>query len=381
MPDPAPFGYNQLMRPSAMLLLVALSAAAAESQPTWPFWDEKESIEQYAQRANLPPTKTLDLGDGVKLELVLIPAGTFKMGTPEPPPLDKEGFRSKILTGAVVMGVGGGVLLSLLSAVLIRAIRKRQRPQYSLAWFLAMTVAAGVGLMGGLHWHFSARAFAQAQSEYEAALARFKSSYEYEKPAHDVTLTNPYYVGKYEITQEQYQQIMGNNPSRFKGRDLPVETVSWDDAQEFCKKVSEKTGSVVRLPTDAEWERACRAGTKTTYYTGDAETDLDRAGWYDKNSKSATHPVGQKTPNAWGVHDMHGNVWEWCADWYEDYRAEAATDPQGPTEGRCRVLRGGSWDDSPGNCRSVRRLGFDPGYRSINFGFRVVWLVPKTPAF
>jgi formylglycine-generating enzyme required for sulfatase activity len=368
----------------AGLVLAGLAAGAegpAPGAPAYPHWDGAEPIEQYAKRANLPSTKTLELGDGVRLELVLIPAGTFKMGTPEPPPVDEEGFRSKILTGQVVLAVGGGVLLVLLSVVLVHAIRKRRRPQYSLAWFLATTVAAGIGLLGGLHWYFSARAFAQAQSEYEAALARFKSSYEYEKPAHDVTLTNPYYVGKYEITQEQYQQIMGNNPSRFKGRDLPVETVSWDDAQEFCKKVSEKTGSVVRLPTDAEWERACRAGTKTTYNTGDLEADLDRAAWYDKNSKNTTHPVGQKTPNAWGVHDMHGNVWEWCADWFETYKSDPAVDPQGTAQDQGRVLRGGSWSLFPWYCRSAVRFGRFPGARGNVIGFRVVGLVPRTPAF
>jgi formylglycine-generating enzyme required for sulfatase activity len=131
------------------------------------------------------------------------------------------------------------------------------------------------------------------------------------------------------------------------------------------------------LPTDAEWEHACRAGTNTTYYTGDSEADLDRAGWYDrwydKNSKDTTHPVGQKTPNAWGVHDMHGNVFEWCADWCENYGAEAVTDPQGPTQCADRVLRGGSWFSLPGNCRSARRIRGTPDFRGdIDFGFRVV---------
>jgi formylglycine-generating enzyme required for sulfatase activity len=209
-------------------------------------------------------------------------------------------------------------------------------------------------------------------------MARFKSSFLEEKPAHEVTLSAPYYLGKFEITQEQYQQIMGDNPGLFRRRDLPVEQVSWDDAQEFCKKVSEKTGSVVRLPTDAEWERACRAGTKTTYYTGDAETDLDRAGWHARNSKSATHPVGQKTPNAWGVYDMHGNVCEWCGDWYGDYARGAQRDPTGAAAGEARVLRGGSWRDVPWSCRSAFRHRSAPGYRNFNFGFRVV-VVARTP--
>jgi formylglycine-generating enzyme required for sulfatase activity len=279
----------------------------------------------------------------------------------------------------VILGIGGGVLVLLLGVVLTRAIRRRQRPQYSLVWFLAMTVAAGIGLQGGLHCFYSARALSEAQREYEAALARFKSSYDEEKPAHDVTISTPYYIGKYEVTQEQYQQVMGSNPSHFRGRDLPVERVSWDDAKEFCKRVTEKAGPSVRLPSGAEWERACRAGTRTTYYTGDSDADLDRVAWYGNNSKDTTHPVGQKTSNAWGVHDMHGNVCEWCVDWYETYKAEAVVDPHGLTEGRYRVLRGGSWHGLPGGCRSADRFGCSPGSRDYVLGFRVVGLVPRTP--
>jgi formylglycine-generating enzyme required for sulfatase activity len=344
-----------------------------------PLWDAAESVEQYARRANLEPTKTLDLGNGVSLEMVLIPAGKFTMGTPEPKPVDEEGFRKKIVTGQAVLAVGVGVLLVLLGTVVIRAVRQRRRPQYSLARFVAMIVAAGVGVLGGTHWWHSARAFSEAKAEYQGALGRFKDSYDWEKPAHEVTLTKPYYLGKFEVTQGQYQQVMGVNPSDFKGQNLPVENVSWDDAQEFCKKASGKTGHAIRLPTDAEWEHACRAGTKTTYYTGDAEADLDRSGWYDKNSGNTTHPVGQKTPNAWGVYDMHGNVWEWCQDFYEPYKAEAAADPQGPAQGQYRVLRGGSWFFNPRFCRSAIRFRFVPDLRDFNLGFRVVGSSPRTP--
>ena len=160
---------------------------------------------------------------------------------------------------------------------------------------------------------------------------------------------------------------------------MPVEQVSWDDAQEFCKKASEKTGLTVRLPTDAEWEFACRAGTKTAYYTGDGEADLDRAGWYFKNSNNTTHPVGQKVANAWGVCDMHGNVWEWVQDFYEPYKAEAAADPQGPAQGEYRVLRGGSWFNLPWYCRSALRNWNIPDYRLDLIGFRVVAVAPRTP--
>jgi len=369
------------MRPlllASLAALAALAARAAEPQP-FPLWDGAETIEQYARRANLPPTQTLDLGNGVKLELVLIPAGKFTMGTPEPVPVDEDAFYDKMRLGALAVAVGAGALLVLLAVVVIRAIRQRRRPQYSLARLLAMTLAAGVGLLGGLHWHFSAKGFAEAQAEYQGALARYNEADDDEKPAHEVTLTKPFYMGKFEVTQEQYQQVMGTNPSAFKGRDLPVEQVSWDEAQEFCKKAGEKTGLAVRLPTEAEWEHACWAGTKTTYYTGDAEADLDRAAWWDKNSGNTTHPVGQKVPNAWGVYDMHGNVWEWCGDWYETYKAKEAVDPQGPAQGQYRVLRGGSWGFSPRYCRSAYRRRSNPGYRSDYIGFRVVVVAPGTP--
>jgi len=364
--------------PLAAFVCALLSAADAQPQP-YPLWDGHESIEHYAARTDLPPTKSLDLGNGVTLDLVLIPAGKFIMGTPEPKPVDEVPFRTKIIVGQSAFAAGVGVLLVLVAVVIIRAIRQRHRPQYSLARFLAMIAAASVAVMGGMHWWFSPQALAQAQADYSAALARYRSSYEFEKPAHDVTLTKPLYMGKYEVTQEQYAAVMGANPSNFKGANLPVETVSWDEATEFCKKLSEKTGQTVRLPTEAEWEFACRAGTSTTYNTGDSDGDLDRAAWYGANSKGTTHPVCQKAANAWGLHDMHGNVWEWCQDWYEAYRAEAAVDPQGPPQGQIRVLRGGSWLNFPRFCRSAYRYWISPGARFISLGFRVVVFASRTP--
>ncbi|MCY3021712.1 MAG: formylglycine-generating enzyme family protein [Planctomycetota bacterium] len=344
-----------------------------------PLWDGRESIEQYAKRADLSPTKTLELGGGVNLELVLIPAGKFTMGTPEPKPVDEEGYRKKIVIGEATFAAAIGALLVLIATIIIRAIRKRHRPQYSLARFMAMTVVAGVAVMGGMHWWFSTKALALAQTEYKAALARYQSSYDGEKPAHEVTLTMLFHMGKYPVTQEQYAQVMGTNPSHFKGQDLPVETVSWDNAAEFCKKVSEKTGLIVRLPTDAEREFACRAGTTTTYYTGDTEADLGRAAWYSANSGGKTHPVGQKEPNAFGLYDVHGNVWEWCQDWYEGYKPGAVVDPQGPSDGQVRVLRGGAWYDIAGICRSARRLRLTPARRYYYLGFRVVVVATRTP--
>jgi formylglycine-generating enzyme required for sulfatase activity len=166
----------------------------------------------------------------------------------------------------------------------------------------------------------------------------------------------PYLLGRYPVTQEQYHAITGVNPSYLKGDKLPVEKVSWDDATRYCQMLSEHSGQTVRLPTEAEWEHACRAGSTTEYYTGDGEEALARAGWYWGNSKRKTHPVGKKEPNAWGLHDMHGNVWEWCRDVVGD---------------RHRVLRGGSWCVTAWRCRSAFRYRWWPDDRDWNCGFRV----------
>ncbi|MCY3018478.1 MAG: hypothetical protein NTW87_05540, partial [Planctomycetota bacterium] len=161
-----------LRLPLLALVWLAASAFAAETPaPALPLWDGQESIEQYAKRANLPPTRTLDLGNGVNLELVLIPAGKFIMGTPEPTPVDEDGFRKNIIVGQVAFAAGLGVLLVLIAVVIIRAVRHRRRPQYSLARFLAMIVAAGVAVLGGMHWWYSMNARAKAWAEYNAVLA------------------------------------------------------------------------------------------------------------------------------------------------------------------------------------------------------------------
>ena len=180
-----------------------------------------------------------------------------------------------------------------------------------------------------------------------------------------------------EVTQEQYQKVMGTNPSQFKGPQNPVEKVSWADAVEFCGKLSampaEKTaGHVYRLPTEAEWEYACRSGTTTAYGFGDDASRLGDYGWFDGNSDSSTHPVGEKKPNAWGLYDMHGNVWEWCQDWYGDYPSGSTTDPTGPSSGSFRVDRGGSWCSSAGYCRSAYRYRNAPESRGNFLGFRVL---------
>jgi formylglycine-generating enzyme required for sulfatase activity len=195
-----------------------------------------------------------------------------------------------------------------------------------------------------------------------------------EKPKHQVKLQE-FYLGKYPVTQEQYQTIMGNNPSNFKDNPKnPVEEVTWNDAQEFCQKLSQKTGKQYRLPTEAEWEYACRAGTQTRYYFGDNGELLGEYAWYDQNSYSKTQPVGQKKPNNWGLHDMHGNVCEWCEDGWHENHENAPKDGTGWNDNHSpsssRLLRGGSWNDEPRNCRSAYRVYYDD---CSNYdGFRVV---------
>ena len=195
--------------------------------------------------------------------------------------------------------------------------------------------------------------------------------------AHEVTLTQPFKMGIHEVTQAQYEQVMGVNASKYKGADNPVETVSWEDAVEFCRKLSElpaekAAGNVYRLPTEAEWEYACRAGTTTKYSFGDDESKLGDYGWFSENSGTKTHPVGGKKPNAWGLYDMYGNVWEWCQDWHGDYPSGAVTDPAGATSGSDRVDRGGCWYNSAGFCRSAARGWGIPSFRYSSYGgFRV----------
>jgi formylglycine-generating enzyme required for sulfatase activity len=196
------------------------------------------------------------------------------------------------------------------------------------------------------------------------------------KDAHQVTLTKPYELGVYEVTQEQYERVMGINRSEFKGSTNPVEQVSWVDAVAFCEKLSSlpeerSAGRVYRLPTEAEWEYACRAGTTTAYSFGDDESSLGEYAWYGSNSGRKTHPVGLKQPNPWGLYDMHGNVWEWCSDWYGDYPNDAVTDPKGPPSGSARVDRGGCWYYTAENCRSAYRRRAYPSYRDDQLGFRV----------
>ena len=191
-----------------------------------------------------------------------------------------------------------------------------------------------------------------------------------EKPVHGVTLSS-YYIGKTEVTQALWQAVMGSNPSRFEGSDLPVECVSWNDCQEFIQKLNRLTGRNFRLPTEAEWEFACRGGNNSRGYKYSGSNNLGSVAWYEDNSGGQTHPVGTKAPNELGIFDMSGNVWEWCNDWYGNYTSNSQTNPTGSQSGSRRVRRGGGWFYYAGRCRSSNRDNYNPSNRYINLGLRL----------
>lgn len=195
--------------------------------------------------------------------------------------------------------------------------------------------------------------------------------YDDEGPQTQVTLTEGFWMAEAQTTQAQWKAIMGNNPSHLKGDNLPVEKISWNDAIEFCKKLSSKTGQRIGLPTEAQWEYACRAETTTRFSYGDGDSQLGDYAWFSSNSNSQTHPVKQKPPNPWGLYDMHGNVWEWCADWFGAYPGGSITDFSGSKSGSVRVCRGGSWFVGPRDLRSAVRLRLAPAGAYYGLGFRV----------
>ena len=234
-----------------------------------------------------------------------------------------------------------------------QAQQQPQRPQSNLPDLAMVYVSGGMFTMG---------ATSEQGSDAEND----------EKPAHNVTLSG-YYIGKYEVTQELWEAVMGSNPSYFKGDNLPVERVSWNDVQEFLRKLNAMTGKRYRLPTEAEWEFAARGGNSSRGYKYSGGNSLGSVAWYYDNSGSRTHAVGTKSPNELGIYDMSGNVLEWCQDWYNSsyYGSSPRTNPQGPNSGSYRVNRGGSWSDFARFCRVSYRLFNTPGYRCHNLGFRL----------
>lgn len=218
---------------------------------------------------------------------------------------------------------------------------------------------------------------------------------------HKVTISQDYYLGIHEVTQAQFELVMGSNPSFFQGDKVaerhprtgrvlkepdssnhPVESLTYEEALRFCKRLSARiderdAGRSYRLPTEAEWEYACRAGSNTAYCFGDFPNELSDYSWFEDNSEKKSHPVGLKKPNAWGLYDMHGNVWEWCQDWYGEYPVDAVTDPKGVKKGSRRIDRGGSWGIVGSAGRCAFRSSYIPTSRTHDLGFRVVLTVEK----
>ena len=193
-----------------------------------------------------------------------------------------------------------------------------------------------------------------------------------EKPTHSVTLSS-YYICKYEVTQALWRAVMGSNPSNFKGDNLPVECVSWNDCQTFINRLNSYTDHNFRLPTEAEWEFAARGGNYSRHYKYSGSNHIGDVAWYDTtNSGNRTHPVGTKQPNELGLYDMSGNVWEWCSDWYGSYSSYSQSNPTGPNSGSCRVNRGGSGFNGARRCRSSNRDFSAPGIRYYCLGLRLV---------
>ena len=207
---------------------------------------------------------------------------------------------------------------------------------------------------------------------------KLEQAEDHETPRHIVKISKTFYMGKYEVTQSQWSEIMNNNPSEFKGDIRPVERVSWNDVQEFVQKLNNKEETnKYRLPTEAEWEYAARADTESTYcFSGDIKT-LSQYAWYRKNSADKTHPIGQLKPNAWDLYDVHGNVHEWCQDWFDrNYYSQSPSNlPLGPSSGLAKVLRGGDWGSEDWYCRCASRSLSSPDRRSNRLGFRLVRMV------
>ena len=251
-------------------------------------------------------------------------------------------------------------------------------------------VTLGFGLLSGIRWSSSVT---PKQKEILSRLVgnmvqveggRFQmggtpeqgsDANDWEKPVHEVTLSD-YYMGKYEVRQSEWEAVMGNNPSYFKGDDLPVENVSWEDCHEFIGRLNALTGLSFKLPTEAQWEYAARGGSLSKSYKFSGSNDLEEVGWYGSNSGNYTHRVGEKQPNELGLYDMSGNVWEWCEDWYGDYSSDSQSDPIGAVSGSFRVYRGGSRNSGARLCRVSYRLYNAPNRRNSFLGFRLVCSFP-----
>jgi len=295
------------------------------------------------------------------------------MGVPEPVPVDYDVFHNKIVFGQILAFIASTIVLALLVASVIKARKNKTRLQYSLKRLTFVIVVSSFGILGCVYYWEKSKELQQAQREFNEQNLRYQKYDINEKPGHKVRITAPFYLGKFEVAQAQFESVMSNNPSPIRSATNPVEGVTWFEAVQFCTAISEFNGCYgARLPTEAEWEFAARAGTNTLYCSGNSKTDLSSVAWFGDNSGSSPHPVGEKIPNNWGLYDVHGNVWEWCSNYHCKYTSDSVVDPKGPSQGDERVLRGGSFSDDVGMCRSTFRIGNAPNATIDAPGFRVV---------
>lgn len=279
--------------------------------------------------------------------------------------LKKEGYADKVVTAEVKEGE---------TTVISGALEKIASDGVVAGGGVSNGTSTSVG--GTLEFNFNGVKFVMVPVQggtftMGATAEQGSDAYSDEKPAHSVTLSS-YYIGQTEVTQELWTAVMGSNPSFFKGTNLPVEYVTWNDCQTFITKLNSATGKRFRLPTEAEWEYAARGGNKSRRYKYSGSNDVGSVAWYDGNSGDKTHPVATKSPNELGIYDMSGNVWEWCQDWYESYSSRAQTNPTGPSSGSNRVRRGGSWCCNARNCRSSNRYHYTPSCSRNILGLRLV---------
>jgi len=340
----------------SLLILSGIGfARAADSAPAhaWPLWDGKESVAEYAKRTGLEPSRTLDLGNGVTMEFMLIPPGKFTMGTPKPVPVDEDQFACQIAYGQLELAAGAGLVLNILVFALVRGIRARRWPQLSLVRLLLMSALGGIAIYGGVHWWKTAQELDTQRTQFRIDTERYQYAAANEKPAHQVTLTKPYYMSKFEVTQAQTKGSEGEG-LLIVGDNLPA-TFGFFDLRSYLVSLNLKSKHKLRIPTEAEWEYACRAGTKSIYYSGETEQDLEQVAWtaMSDNKSVGPQPVGKKAPNAFGLYDMHGNMSELCVPIFLPGTAPAV-DPKG-LDVDYLILRGGDCLSGPSTCRSAFR--------------------------
>lgn len=340
----------------------------------WPYWDGLETPEAYAKRAGLQAEISISLGNGSSIELKLIPAGSYVMGTSQPRRTNVSGaVAQEAMWSALSIGLVG-LFLALFSTATVMAFKSRKTLQLSIIRLVFYSLVLGAALLSCMQLRTVKASLKYSLALREKEELRYKTGSANEKPAHKVIITKPFYLSKYSITRDQYLTVLNIEGRAPMDYSFPIDSISWDDAKLFCERLSIRSGANVRLPYEAEWEYACRSGTDTLYYSGDSESDLNLIAWHKGNSFSSLHPVGQKAPNPWGLYDMVGNSWQWCEDWYGEgyYASSPAVDPTGPTSGEKKVLRGGSWCFGPWACRSAFRISSDPSTRTLSDGLRIV---------